>query len=104
MAHDHENRYVQDIDSKFERVNDRLIENAADRADGKDIAETFVKNDFRRYTRVRAGENSSAWVLTGAQTFAGFLILPWMHSLAACKALIAFEHARPDRICLIFFS
>ena len=102
MVHDHENRYVRDIDSKFERVNDRLIENAADRADGEDIAETR-QNNFRRDREPAQERTSCAWILTCTYGFRGF---PFCHGCTASprKALIALEHGVQDRILFDFLQ
>ena len=86
---------VQFLDRVLQRGDNRAIDELPGGAHGEQVAQALIKNDFRRYARVRAGEHRGIRVLAIKQRLTGLLILPWMVGLALGKAPVALQHAAP---------
>ena len=86
---------MQFLDRVLQRGDNRAIDELPGGAHGEQVAQALIKNDFRRYARVRAGEHRGIRVLAIKQRLAGLLVLPWVVGLALGKAPVALQHAAP---------
>ena len=62
---------VQFLDRVLQRGDNRAIDELPGGAHGEQVAQALIKNDFRRYARVRAGEHRGIRVLAIKQRLAG---------------------------------